>query len=188
MYEKRLFLKNNNNHFICVAKDSYEYALKNLSKKNKTHLIANAVDYEKFHYSKKRDYNEIRMINIGSFVEKKNQSFAVHILKDLIEKGYCASLTFLGDGSMKNEVESLALKYNVHQNINFLGNVGNVEKHLQQSNLYLHTATYEPFGLVLLEAMASGLPVITLNGKGNSDFIQNGKNGYILDREDPNIY
>ena len=57
------------------------------------------------------------MINIGSFVEKKI-NFAVHILKDLIDKGYCASLTFLGEGSMKNEVESLALKYNVHQNIN----------------------------------------------------------------------
>ena len=40
-----------------------------------------------------------------------------------------------------------------------------------------------PFGLVLLEAMAAGLPVVSLDGKGNSDFIKNGINGYILEKK-----
>ena len=188
MYEKRLYFKNNNNHFICIAKDSYEFASKTLPKKNKIHLIPNAIDFQKFHIKEKRNYKEIRMINIGSFVKKKNQALAIHILKNLIEKGYCASLTFLGDGRMKNEVESLAIKHNIRNNINFLGNVENVKEHLQESNLYLHTATYEPFGLVLLEAMAAGLPVVSLDGKGNSDFIKNGINGYILEKENPNLF
>ena len=188
IFEKRLFLKNNNNHFICIAKDSYEFASKNLPKKNKIHLIPNAIDYQKFYNGEKRDCSEIKIINVGSFVEKKNQSFAVHILKDLIDKGYPASLTFLGDGYMKNKVENLAVKYGVIKNISFLGNVENVEGYLKESNLYLHTATYEPFGLVILEAMASGLPVISLNGKGNSDLIENGKNGYIFEEENPNLF
>ena len=188
MYERRLFLKNNNNHFICIAKDSFEFALKNLPKKNKIHLIPNAIDYQKFYCSEKLEFKEIKMINIGSFVAKKNQTFAVHILKQIIDKDYAASLTFLGDGYMKNKIENLAEKLDLKQNINFLGNVENVEKYLKESNLYLHTATYEPFGLALIEAMASGLPVISLNGKGNSDFIQNGKNGFIFKKQDPEIF
>jgi glycosyltransferase involved in cell wall biosynthesis len=188
IYEKRLFLKNNYNHFISIAKDSFEFALKSLPKKNRIHLIPNAIDYRNFHFSIKRNYREIRMINIGSFVKKKNQTLAVHILKALIEEGYSASLTFLGDGELKEKVEKLSTRLGINKHTEFLGNVENVQEQLIKSNIYLHTATYEPFGLVLLEAMASGLPVISLNGKGNSDLIENGKNGYIVGEENPNLF
>ena len=72
--------------------------------------------------------------------------------------------------------------------INFHGNVKNVKEHLSESNIYLHTATYEPFGLVILEAMAAGLPVITLNGKGNKDFIEQGVNGFIHANQDVELF
>ena len=49
----------------------------------------------------------------------------------------------------------------------------------------MHTATYEPLGLVLLEAMAAGLPVISLDGGGNRDLMINGKNGYLIENQDP---
>ena len=81
MYERYLFLKNMNNHFICIAKNSYRYAHKNLPYKLKIHLLPNAINFSKFNFVGKRDLKQIRLINIGSFVKKKNQSFAVHILK-----------------------------------------------------------------------------------------------------------
>ena len=52
-------------------------------------------------------------------------------------------------------------------------------------NLYLHTANYEPFGLVLIEAMACGLPVICTDGKGNRDLIKEGVNGFMVWERDP---
>jgi glycosyltransferase involved in cell wall biosynthesis len=51
---------------------------------------------------------------------------------------------------------------------------------MHASDLYIHPATYEPFGLVLLEAMASGLPVISLDGYGNRELIREGYNGFLL--------
>ena len=54
--------------------------------------------------------------------------------------------------------------------------------------MYLHTANYEPFGLVILEAMAAGLPVISLDGKGNRDIITNEVNGYILSNPSPSDF
>jgi glycosyltransferase involved in cell wall biosynthesis len=68
------------------------------------------------------------------------------------------------------------------------GNVDRVEEWLWRSHLYLHTACYEPFGLVLLEAMAAGLPCVVLDGKGNRDLIEQGQNGYMVDEQDPSEF
>jgi len=69
---------------------------------------------------------------------------------------------------------------NLSGQVFFHGNVTNVEEFLWTYDIYVHSATYEPLGLVLLEAMAAGLPVITLDGRGNRDLIEQGKNGYML--------
>ena len=61
----------------------------------------------------------------------------------------------------------------------------NVQEWYKNSDLYIHAATYEPFGLVFLEAMAAGLPVVTLDGKGNRDIIQEDKNGYLFFEQNP---
>ena len=57
----------------------------------------------------------------------------------------------------------------------------NVSNYLAESNFYVHGALYEPFGLVLIEAMAAGLPVISINGGGNKDLILEGKNGHLFE-------
>ena len=92
----------------------------------------------------------------------------------------------LGDGAELERVK-LKAKNLKTESAFFLGNVDNVQKYLWDSDISLHSATYEPFGLVLIEAMAAGLPVLTTNGKGNVDVIEQGKNGYIL-REDTNVF
>jgi glycosyltransferase involved in cell wall biosynthesis len=56
--------------------------------------------------------------------------------------------------------------------------------YLKEADIYLHPASYEPFGLVILEAMASGLPVICLNGKGNVGLNVEGKTGFMIDPPD----
>ena len=72
------------------------------------------------------------------------------------------------------------LEGNLQDNVLQHGNVNNVEEYLWQSDIYVHSAYYEPLGLVLLEAMAAGLPVVTLDGRGNRDLIVQGKNGYMV--------
>ena len=61
----------------------------------------------------------------------------------------------------------------------------NVQDYLNKSTIYVHSATYEPFGLVQVEAMAAGLPVVALDGKGNRELIQNGSNGFMVSKVDP---
>ena len=185
LYEKRLFLKNNENQFICISKDTMKYAKKVLPKKyiTKIHLIPNGIKVNKFLSDKERELDAINLINIGSFVPKKNQKFALKILKVLIERGYRAKIIFLGDGPEFQNVKKFAESLNLLKHVYFKGNVHDVRPFLSTSNILLHTAYYEPFGLVILEAMASGIPVITLDGKGNRDIILHEINGFIFQNQ-----
>lgn len=189
-YEKKLFLKNNKNQFICISNDTYKYAKKVIPKKLKQNitLIPNAINYDKFFDIEKKNNNEIQLINVGSFVSKKNQRFAIDILNVLKKENLNVSLTLIGDGDLKKELEEYVEELNLTKYIVFVGNVNHVEDYLKSSNIYLHTATYEPFGLVILEAMAAGLPVVSLDGKGNRDFMKNGENGFIFSDQNPNVF
>ena len=79
--------------------------------------------------------------------------------------------------TLSQKIDELGLD----KNIFLVGNVGNVNDYLSQAHLYVHAAFKEAFGLVLIEAMASELPVIATNGGGNKDLIINDYNGYLLE-------
>lgn len=198
-YEKQIlfkqYKKNGGTHFIAISKHTLTY-IKSVQSKYPVTLLHNAIDVKRF--QKPADFEKstsilrlktqtltLNLINIGSFVPKKNQTFLLDIILELNKKGFQTFCVFLGDGPLKNEVENRAIELGISNQCHFLGNVENVEKYLWQSDVYVHTATYEPLGLVLLEAMAAGLPVVTLDGGGNRDLIINGNNGFLIEKQDP---
>jgi len=62
-----------------------------------------------------------------------------------------------------------------------VGPVTDVEKYYCAGDLFIFPTIYEPFSNVCLEAMASGLPVITSRINGASEVLEEGKNGYIIE-------
>lgn len=185
-YLFKKYSKNGGNQFIAISKDTQCYFEKTAKPYNVT-LLPNAINYRRFFQEKifNNDYIKIKLINIGSFVYKKNQTFLIEVAKVLSNKKIEIELHFLGDGVNRKKLELKAREYGLDNKVYFHGNVNNVEEYLWDSDIYLHAATYEPLGLVLLEAMASGLPVITLDGKGNRDLMVQGKNGYMLFENNP---
>jgi len=188
-YEKQFLIKsykkNGGNSFVTISEDTKNYAERVLPKEFKTYYLKNAINFKKFFIEKEfRNDTRLELINIGSFQAKKNQKFLIDITEKLLLLGLNFKLTLLGDGVLKKEIQELVRNKNLEKYIVFEGNVKNVEKYLHKADIYLHSAYYEPFGLVLIEAMAAGLPVITLDGKGNRDIIEQGKNGYMIFEQD----
>jgi len=130
----------------------------------------------------------LRIVNVGSFQAKKNQAFIVPIAQELARAGVDFTVDLLGDGALRPDVEDAAARSGLGDRIRFHGNVERVEEWLWKSHVYLHTAWYEPFGLVLLEAMAAGLPCVALDGKGNRDVVLDGKNGFLLAEPDAGAF
>lgn len=170
-------------YFIANSQHTLAYYSKNVHRKQRKNvrLLQYGFNFANYYAPKtSAPMGKIRMVNVGSFQVKKNQQFFIELARVLKHRGVDFEINLIGHGSeyeaVKGNINSLGLEEYV-----FLrGLQSNVQEWYQQSDLYIHAATYEPFGLVFLEAMAAGLPVVTLNGKGNRDIIEEDKNGYLL--------
>ncbi|MCP5007287.1 MAG: glycosyltransferase family 4 protein, partial [Planctomycetes bacterium] len=74
----------------------------------------------------------------------------------------------------------LAKKLNCLENLLFLGQVNEIEKYYAASDIYVHPTFYDSCSLVVTEALASGLPVITTKYDGASGLIDDGKDGFVM--------
>jgi len=176
-------------HFIANSKHTYDFYQKVLSTKlkAKVHLIYYGFDFEKFFnpeaFRKELEY-PIKLINVGSFQPKKNQFFLVKVGIELRKRNIPFKITLVGDGALRSDVIGLIKENKLEEFFELTGIVHNVNQMYSSHHIYIHSAWYEPFGLVFLEAMASGLPIVSLDGKGNRDLIVNDKNGYLIYEQD----
>jgi glycosyltransferase involved in cell wall biosynthesis len=177
-----------NNYFITISQDNYHYFNSVLPKRltNNINLLPNAIDYVKFYNPAPILLNEKIVIStVGSLVDKKNQLFLIPVVKYLANKGINVHLNIVGEGINRLIIEQEIAKEHLQKYITLHGNVDNVRGILKASTIYVHPASYEPFGLAILEAMAVGLPLVSLDGKGNRDIIKNGENGFIIKEKNP---
>lgn len=190
-YEKRWMIKKYDecqNNFITISRDTQEFYNKSLPKNltKKVSLLYNAINFERFNAvrrNKSHSLDQIRMIYAARYTSYKNHIFLIDVVQYLKKLNKDVSLVLLGEGPEMKSVEKRVRELNVEDQVQILGNVDNVEDYFKDANVFVHPATYEPFGLVIIEAMAAGLPAICLDGKGNRDLIENGKNGYMIMEE-----
>lgn len=183
-YLLRQYRRNGGNNFVAISKDVEQYLNRVLpSDLRKINLLSNAVNAARFRKPQNFRSNlraDVELVTVGSLVDKKNQVFLIEVIQQLLANGINAHLNVLGDGVNRKMLEERTATLNLEKHISFRGNVPNVEEYLWNADVYVHSALYEPFGLVLIEAMVAGLPVVTLDGKGNRDIIKEGVNGYMV--------
>ncbi len=193
-YEKKWILKRYkkvNNYFISISSDTTNFLKQTLSNKLQKNIfeLNNAINVSKFSNNNKRVIgSKIKLITIGSLVDKKNQILLINLASDLKFNAIPFDLIILGDGPNFKMLHEEINHRDLQEHVHLMGNVKNVEFYINNSDLLLHSALYEPFGLVLLEAMSSGLPVICLDGRGNRDIILTGKNGFLLSENNSNLF
>ncbi len=80
--------------------------------------------------------------------------------------------------------QALAKKLGIAERVRFTGGVPDATPYYAASDVFVLPTLYEPFGLVYLEAMASGLPVVASRASGAAELVQEGVNGYVTDALD----
>jgi glycosyltransferase involved in cell wall biosynthesis len=188
-YERQLVLKSwrkANTQTIAISKDTEKFILSNIPKRFKTTFLKNGIHVKRFENNNKV-LKENRLVIIGSLVDKKGQDLAIETMGELVKRGFDYQLDLLGDGKNFKKLARLIEKLKLENHVFLHGNVDFPEEYLHRARIYLHTAKYEPFGLVLLEAMAAGLPVVCTDGYGNRDLIKEGKNGFMVKDRNPSL-
>ena len=179
------------NYFIANSHDTFSYLKKNLPDRFHSRLIElpNAINIEAFNFCKRmKPINELRLITTGSLVPKKNHVFLLEVMKELRRSPYKVHLDILGDGPLRTFLTEKARDRQLEDEISFHGTVNDVFHFLSTSHVYVHPATYEPFGLVIVEAMATGLPVVCLDAKGNRGIVDDGVNGFMIEKPDAKLF
>ena len=125
--------------------------------------------------------DELVLCTIGRLVKRKNIDdllFALSGIKD----NYNCKLLIIGDGPEKQHLMRLTEKMNLQKNVVMMGAVSDDEKYqiLDVSDCFVSSAVHEGFGLVFLEAMETGKPIVCYDNGGHTDFMVNGKTGFIV--------
>ncbi len=119
-------------------------------------------------------------VTIGRLVRRK----AIDQLLKILSMSDCASieLLVLGSGPERETLEAEARELGVADRVRFLGFVEETLKWqiLSASDAFVSTSQHEGFGLVFLEGMAVGLPVVTFDHGGQVDFLRDGQNGRVI--------
>lgn len=118
------------------------------------------------------------LTHISNFRPVKRISDVVKVFQK-VHREIPSKLILAGDGPERASVENLARELGVIQDVIFLGKTKAIEKVLCMSDLFLLTSESESFGLSSLEAMASGVPVISTNTGGIPEVNVHGYSGFL---------
>lgn len=124
---------------------------------------------------------------VSRLAAEKNLVFQMqglaHLGRLLKKRGKAFRHLFIGDGPAKESLVRMAEELGLSEHVIFVGNVENHEMKNYQAacDAFLFTSKSETQGIVLLEAMAAGNPVVALDASGVRDIVADGENGFLTD-------
>ena len=146
-------------------------------KKEKLITIPYGVDL-KYFFPKKKTENIFRFIYVGSISIRKGVIYTLKAFEELNLRE--AELILVGQ--IDYEISNIIQKYKKNKNIKFIGlvNQNNLVEFYNKCDVFVISSIEDGFAMVILQALACGLPVICTVNSGGSELIVDGKNGYIV--------
>lgn len=179
------FSINNSDLVTSVSQSLKDDTLNLFDIQKEIHVVPNFIDIPK----KVSPVSECQR----DFMAKENERIITHVsnlrpvkrvpdvieIFDRIQKKLAAKLIIVGDGPDRESCENLVSKLNLNDKVIFLGNSNEVDKILCFSDLFMLPSQKESFGLAALEAMASGVPVISSDAGGLPEVNIDGESGFL---------
>ncbi|MBU1627146.1 glycosyltransferase, partial [bacterium] len=136
------------------------------SLKDKIHTIINGVDTKSFYkksQNKDKKKEEIVIGTIGRLTPEKDYGTLLEAFENVQRELPNIKLKIVGSGNLEYELKGLALKLQINEKVEFLGQRNDIPKILQTFDIFILSSIQEGCSNVILEAFATGLPVIATN-------------------------
>lgn len=154
--------------------------IKDLSKKN---LVSSAS-----HVSDSREGPEFKIAVCGRLTAPKKLDRVIRLASRIKDEGLRVKIMLIGSGGLESELRELTKLCGVGDIVEFLGFQRNPFPYVKNSDMLLSTSGYEGFSLVICEAMALGVPVVSTKTAGPIEILDNDKYGLLCDHDDESIY
>jgi len=178
----------------CIAYGSKakEYLIANGAIKEKVAIAINTVDTTFYLNYKKNETvgpksKVSTLLYVGNLTKGKCIDRVISCLDKLLLRIPNLVFQIVGDGPEKENLMSLTKQLKVNSQVDFIGFVqkDEVVKYMAQADCFVFPSEYDVWGLVLIEAMATGLPcVASIKSGATSDLVKDNYNGYAIDFED----
>jgi len=121
------------------------------------------------------------LLFVGRLVKEKDLADLIDVNRILGSRGYEFTMVFVGDGPMRDDLESAL------PNAHFTGTLAgeSLSRWYASADVFLFPSTTETFGLVVQESFASAVPVVGVRASGVINLVDDGKNGYLTNPNDP---
>ena len=179
------FSINQSDAVTCVSESLKRDTLRLFDIKKDIDVVTNFIDLEKHNHefadcqrSLLADENEKIITHISNFREVKRIPDIIKVFNN-IQKEIPSKLMMIGEGPEKKDAKKLTKKLGIQDKVVFLGNSYEIDRILCYSDLFMLPSETESFGLSALEAMASGVPVISTNSGGLPEVNVHGVSGYL---------
>ncbi|MGF1835274.1 glycosyltransferase family 4 protein [Photobacterium sanguinicancri] len=186
--ERQMFESNELQKVICISNMVKQDILTHFTiTEDKLVTIYNGINSNQFTPAWGEEQRQLRqeldlpqdkriLIFVGSGFERKGVKEAIQAVAKTNED---TLLLVVGKEKKLKSYQAIAAQLGVNKRVYFMGVRTDVAKLMAASDLLLHPAHYEPFGNVVLEAMAAGLGVIVSDFVGAKDLVEPNKNGFI---------
>lgn len=124
---------------------------------------------------------DVALVTACRLTEEKNVKFLVESFNKIKKSCHNAKFIIVGDGAVKKDLEKMVKGFGIESDVIFTGLVNKEEivSLYQESDIFVFASLTETQGLVAVEAMASGLPVIAIKASGIEDMVQSGEDGIL---------
>lgn len=155
----------------------------------KIFILHNGIDFQKFYkIADNKPISSSSKITIGVVCRLERQKGILYLLlamKIILAKFPTAKLEIVGDGSLLEELEKFSKKIGISNSVKFFGKFADVIPFYKRMNIFVLPSIYEGFGIVLLEAMAAGVPVVATSVDGVKEVVNDGEDGVLVRPKDP---
>jgi len=155
---------------ITISHSVKDKLQKELNISQPIHVVANGVDHENLQLIKPNK-NKSSVIYVGRLVEFKHIDILVKSVERLKNQGIKILCNIVGDGPELSNLQTLVNQLQLKNEVKFIGfqeDSNDIYKLLKSSKILVLPSTREGFGMVVVEAHACGLPVITIDNPNNA--------------------
>jgi len=125
------------------------------------------------------------IISIGRLAHEKNWETLLRAAAQVYAHHPNMRLVLIGDGPDKQTLEALATELGIAERVSFTGRLPfeDIPTYLRAADMFSFASVTETQGLVTIEAMAAGLPVVAVDGSGTHDIVDHGKDGFLVEND-----
>ena len=152
-------------------------------------VVYNGVDTERFHPPQPPPHRPSGpIVSIGRLVEQKNHALFLDAAARLAQRLPDARFVIVGDGPLRLWLEAQARDRGIADRVTFAGERLDVDVVLRGASLFWLTSRWEGMPNVVLEALASGVPVVAADVGGTRELIHAGVDGFVVRADDPQAF